>query len=134
MDGEIKETRLDDVRIFRCRGPVAHVASLAIPFAVSEGANIIVDPEGRPIGWAKYTRSMCPAGGYDIIADAIIEHQSEARLLAENGELGLSLATNGVIPHMGKVVIRKPGVIQWVPSTYAYNLKPVEADWQQLFT
>lgn len=132
MDSQIKETRLDDVRIFRCKGPV--FLSTTMPFATviaGEESQVIVDAEGRAIGWAKYLTKPS-AVGVELWADVIIDHESEARLLAENGELGLRITVQ-VLEGVQAFVIHGPPTAAWVPSAHQFNLKPVDTDWQDLF-
>lgn len=131
MDSQIKETRLDDVRIFRCKGPVF---SANLPYASiigGEEAQVVVDAEGRAIGWAKYLTDVTPRG-VELWADIIIDHESEARLLAENGELGLRITVE-VLAGIGAFIIKGSPTVAWVPSTHQFNLKPVDTDWRDLF-
>lgn len=137
---QIRETRLDDVRVFRCRGPVQSLPPTRLPVevVVSEGANVILDAEGKAVGWARYAVQPSPAGtGSEIVADAILDHGSEARLLAENGELGLRMTIKAVQydENAGRrEFILEPAVLMWVPRSYAHKLEPVDTDWRSLFT
>ena len=136
MDPQIKESRLDEVRIFRCQGPVFATAMFKgrePRIEVRGNGNIIMDAEGVAIGWVKFTVRPSPNGrAVDLWADAIIDYESEARLMAENGELSLQLSLEADAEKESIVVTKSP-TITWVPRNYALNLKPVEADWRSLF-
>jgi hypothetical protein len=139
MDPQVREKRLSEVRIFRCRGPAGWVACHVpyLPtFIVREGANVLLDAEGRAVGWAQYSIKRFDTG-IEVWADAIIDHECEARLLAENGELGLAMYVviegSDDDPPGRRVIVKRPSTIAWVPAAHTLNLKPVEASWQDLF-
>lgn len=153
----VKEFRLDAVKVFRCRGVVKKLLpSEFLTWKYLDGYMgdqvLIKSIDGtKTVGVAKFEQvndsaALAAQVGVNIVADVVLDYDTEERLLAETGQLGLEIDVaigTGMKDYVVNVDEDGRAAPQhiYVRSANAYNavasgpgcLQPREFDWATFF-